>query len=557
MSRIAGLSGVVVLGWMLCACETAGGGAPIEVPTDPLTATGTLDPSRAGSKQFGWHAGGVLSVTNAEGVVFSLRVPDTALTEETTITMTPYATLTTPLGESSYGVQFEPEGLFPTSFLELTITPPSGQTWDLGQQVPFGLAGATNVVSLALLDASAREVVLEVGHFSSYGLALAKKGFDASLEATRHRLGGDLESQLENELGEALIKERQAVQANAESGDIATLFTSFGKRYYEQVIKPRLAAAKDSCAAARLAAQTALGFERTMQLIGLDTATTFGFTFSFPELFAGAEVCMKEEYELCRDNHIITRIIPAFLGVLRQGQLLGFDGTETVSIQKMQLEQYLNKCLKFDLEMSSALSFSEGSGVDNHTVNESMHLTHATAGYVINTDENPSGLPAIDLTGALITGTFVDFPVSGYDVYYANNCVSVTSKTPGPGQLAMTTVSFSRQDGDLATRAHVKDFSLVLALIPNTSSHEVSRRSRDSTGTCSGTAMTETMLENWSMLGFAPWFSSLGPSSADAYLTGWTIQSGDILATKDVNWSNPEGSHLTANFVLRHVPDPR
>ena len=120
IARVVGLG--VSLG-VMWGCAPVGKSSPIEVPADPLKATGTLDGARRVSKTFGWHSGGTLAVTAADGTVYSLQVPETALTDDTTLTITPYASLTTPLGERSYGVQLEPEGLFPTSFLELSITP--------------------------------------------------------------------------------------------------------------------------------------------------------------------------------------------------------------------------------------------------------------------------------------------------------------------------------------------------------------------------------------------------------------------------------------------------
>ena len=419
--------------------------------------------------------------------------------------------------------------------------------------MPFSLAGPDNVVSLGLIDATRSDVVLYVGHFSSFGLALAQKGFSASLEGARHRLGGDLEAQLESAMGERLSKDRQSQLLGGEAGEFASVFEDFARRYLEQVVKPRLAAADTSCANSRLAIQTLLSMERTLQLLG-SSVEALGFTFDFADLYKHAVVCMKEEYELCRDNHIITRMIPSFLSVLRQAELLGISGDTSVNLAKAECEHFVSKCLRFDLEMSSRVAYSESTGPDLHTFSESMHLPSAIAAYVTNTDENPSGLPRIDSTGGLIAGTFSDFTVSGYNVYYANSCITVNSKTQLPGQLAMTSVAFSRKDGDPAARAQVKDFYLVLAVMPNNSSHDISIRSRATTG-CSGTPQVETKLENWSLQGFAQWIVSLSAASADSYVTGWTIVGGDILATKDVV-ATDGATTFTATLVLRHAPDP-
>lgn len=532
-------------------------GEPIVIPSDPLKATGTLDTARAVKGTFGWDAGGALTATAADGTVFTLTVPGTALTEATEITMTPYSTLSTGLGESSHGVKLEPAGLqATTTFMDLVITPPAGTTLPVDQQVPFTLQGEGDVVSLAAL-APGTPLKLKIGHFSSYGYALAMKGFSATLAGVRHRLGGDAESQLETEVAAELTRERQQPSGK----NLYELLLPFINRYVEQIVKPRLAAAGNSCAHARLAIQTVLGFERQMQLLGVMDHNLLAFDWM--DLFKHNVVCMKEEYELCRDNHIVTRIIPAFLGVLRQEALLGLGESALMSADRYECEDYVRKCLQFTLELTSQAALTEGTGADVYTMHESMYLPpSAKASYAVNTDENPSGLAHIDATGALIAGSFSNFSVSGYQAQYQNVCASVTSSTPGGGQFAMTTLAFKAKTapdgspGDPATRAQVGDFFIVPALIPNTSEHVVSMRSRDANGVCSGTPTISTVMDNWSTRGFAPWLSALPGSSVDSYLSGWVIVGGTVMATKSVQWSSVDGETFSGTFTLRHAPDP-
>ena len=534
-------------------------GEPLVIPPNPLTATGTLDTARAVKGTFGWDAGGALTVTAADGTVFTLTVPGTSLTEPTAITMTPYSALNTGLGESSFGVKLEPAGLqTTTTFMELAITPPAGATWPLDRQVPFMLQGANDVVSLAAPDVTSAGPKLKIGHFSSYGYALAMKGFSASLAAARNRLGGDVESQLETEVAAAITQERDQPTGK----NLYETLLPFLNRYVEQIVKPRIAAAGQSCANARLAMQTVLGFERQMQLLGVQNQNLLAF--SFQDLFKYNVVCMKEEYELCRDNHIITRILPAFLGVLRQEALLGLTEASLLNPDRYACEDYLRKCLKFTIEVTSQASYTTGTGADVYTMRESMRLPpSALATYAIDTDENPSGLPHIDQTGALIAGALSDFSVSNYQPQYQNNCWSVTSTTPKGGQFGMASLGFKPKTapdgspGDLATRAQVGDFFLVPAVYPNLSEHVVSERDRDSNGVCSGTPRVNTVVDSWTTRGFSPWLSALGNTSADSYISNWTIVGGEVMATKNVpQWSNADGESFNGTFTLHHAPDP-
>ncbi len=534
-------------------------GEPIVLPSDPLSANGTLDSARAVKGNFGWDAGGSLTATAADGTVFTLTVPSTSLTDATAITMTPYATLNTGLGESSVGVKLEPAGLqTTTTMMVLAIRPPTGASWPLTEQVPFALQGANDVVSLAAAGDSSGAITLKLGHFSSYGLALAMKGFSASLAAVRHRLGGDLESQLETEVAAAIDQER----ASPSGKNLYETLLPFLNRYVEQVIKPRLAAAGQSCANARLAMQTVLGFERQMQLLGVQNQNLLAF--SFQDLFKYNVVCMKEEYELCRDNHIITRILPAFLGVLRQEALLGLTDASQLNPDRYACEDYLRKCLKFTIEVTSQASYTTGTGADVYTMRESMRLPpSALATYAIDTDEAPSGLSHIDGTGALIAGELSDFTVSNYQPQYQNNCLTVSNVTPMGGQFGMASLGFRPKTapdgspGDLATRAQVGDFFLVPAINPNLSQHVISERDRDSNGVCSGTPRVSTVIDSWSTRGFAPWLSSIATTSADSYISDWTIVGGEVMATKNVpQWSNAAGESFSGTFTLHHAPDP-
>ena len=84
------------------------------------------------------------------------------------------------------------------------------------------------------------------------------------------------------------------------------------KTWKQYVLNPRLAAAGQNCAAGRLAIQTVLSMERLFQLGGVPFSSGVDWVDLLPKV---AKVCVQEEYELCRDQHIIHRIIPVILGI--------------------------------------------------------------------------------------------------------------------------------------------------------------------------------------------------------------------------------------------------
>ena len=216
------------------------------------------------------------------------------------------------------------------------------------------------------------------------------------------------------------------------------------------------------------------------------------------------------------------------------------------------------------IEVTSQASYTTGTGADVYTMRESMRLPpSALATYAIDTDEAPSGLSHIDGTGALIAGELSDFTVSNYQPQYQNNCLTVSNVTPMGGQFGMASLGFRPKTapdgspGDLATRAQVGDFFLVPAINPNLSQHVISERDRDSNGVCSGTPRVSTVVDSWTTRGFSPWLSALSNTSADSYISNWTIVGGEVMATKNVpQWSNADGESFSGTFTLHHAPDP-
>ena len=88
------------------------------------------------------------------------------------------------------------------------------------------------------------------------------KGFQADIEPVRARIAGDVESRLTGIFANELAYERRMIESNAPADkhvDMAKLIQWYVKTFYEEVLKPRLDAAGDSCAAGQLAIQTMLG----------------------------------------------------------------------------------------------------------------------------------------------------------------------------------------------------------------------------------------------------------------------------------------------------------
>ena len=329
-----------------------------DIPSDPINVKPVLDEAHQAEGVFS-TSGGTLTATASDGTVYQLDIPADALVTDTLIRMTPVRQMDgMPFGSDQFAVQFEPDGLQLYANATLTITP--SQEIPIDQQIMFGYqGGGGNLVLLPpVVDSS--EIKIVIAHFSGAGVS---KGLLADIEPVRARIGGDAETRIQSAVAEYLQQERQRQLLGQGSGPLE--LSGFMKEYEDQVVKPRIAAAGESCAAGRLALQTVMGFERQKQLLGMSDDGTASIDRGLMDTVAG--VCMKEEYEMCRDDHVIHRILPVWLGLERQYQLLGVTEGGASNQTLEQAKEYVRKCLTFELRFESQATFTDtdGGGYDS------------------------------------------------------------------------------------------------------------------------------------------------------------------------------------------------
>jgi len=330
------------LGGPATASEPVNASQALDPSTEPLPVRLTADVGRAVSATIPVD-GGTLEAADANGTRFTLRVPSGALAEPTTITMTPVLSMDgIPFGEGSpMAVQLEPAGLRFYDFVTLTIEP--ADDIPLEQQVPIGTQGEENHLFMPLAAIGDGVLRLHLLHFSSAG---ATKGFLADTEPWKERLGGDVEARLSSLVARELLFYEQRGEPVPES------FWDWVKRTWRDlVLRPRLDAAGQSCAAGRLAIETTLSFQRLAEFMGWaeDAQQMLGEAWALAPTVA--RTCVREEYELCRDEHIVQRMLPLITGLERMQQLAGLEAEmDSVLAEAVELAR---KCLGFELEMES------------------------------------------------------------------------------------------------------------------------------------------------------------------------------------------------------------
>lgn len=356
------------LGWIF---DTPGDPIDVVVVPDTAAAVEAVIPVE----------GGTVSATGADGTIYTLDIPADALLTETTIGLTPVDSISgMPFGnDETHAVQLSPEGLFFQNFAVLTIDPI--EEIPAGEQIVFGYQGEGKDLILAPPVVESSEIKIHVLHFSGNGIT---KGLLADIEPVRERLGGDIERRLQSAISEALGRERQRQLLGLNPDpEVQGLFESAMSEYERLVVKPRVAAAGESCATGQLALQTVLGLERQRQLLGISDGAGSGGLEEYPGLIDKvARVCLLEEFELCVEQHVLHRMAQVWHGYERQFALLGVQDSAVLR----EARDLTIACLTFRLEFESEGSFRAGGGGWESTVSAEIKLTYDPEAGMINGD---------------------------------------------------------------------------------------------------------------------------------------------------------------------------
>ena len=481
----------------------------LEVAPDPIDVAVVLDTDRRVEAVIPVE-GGSLSATAADGTVYTLDIPSDALLNETLIGLTPVTSIAgMPFGDQSYAVQFSPEGLFLHNFAILTIEPTEALPVD--EQIAFGYLqdGADLILEAPVAESS--EIKIHVQHFSGSGVT---KGLLADIEPVRERLGGSAERRLSNAVAEQLSLARQG---NGELPDLGPLF----QQYVDEVVKPRVAAAGESCAAGRLALQTVLSLERQRQLMGQPEGGG-GFLGEYPGLMdTAASVCIEEEFELCTEEHVIHRMQPVWLGFERQYALLG-NGDAAVLERARDLTV---KCLTFRLEFESTGSLNEPTSLSfESTVTSEVELTF-----------NPD-----DLT----IGGEAPLVNENVEFVYPSSACSVTSSVRGGSVFKAFKLTILDEPDD--AYGHVRDF--VLSYFPGITTESYESECESGYGP----------VVQMPTMPMPAWFTAFGTHANEMDASGfvaveWEIIGDDLFAEKE--WTKESGSLAeSGTFELHHTP---
>ena len=238
-------------------------------PANPITVTPMLDSSHAVQMLISAANGGTITATGADGSVFTLSIPQNALRRDELITMTPIATVgNIPLsGGFAAGVELQPQGLRLLLPATLTITSPT--TAPVGQQWGFSYGASGGDFHIYPLDFKSA-ITMNILHFTGFGWGMAPS-LGSTLQAA---IALQAEARLEQQLAQLNQQERSR-ELNPNNPDttldpqylenLATLL----QQTYTDVVQPLLDAASGDNSFLQRAANTAISWERELELVGL------------------------------------------------------------------------------------------------------------------------------------------------------------------------------------------------------------------------------------------------------------------------------------------------
>ncbi len=493
-----------------------------ETPADPVDVAVVLETDNTIEALIPVE-GGSISATGADGTVYTLEIPTDALLNETTISLTPVTSVADmPFGgEQTYAVQLGPEGLSLFNFAILTITPV--EEIPLEEQIVFGYLkkGSDLILAAPVVDSS--EIKINVLHFSGFGVT---KGINADIEVVRERLGGDAERRLSNALAEKLGRERSRQLLGGEEVDASDLYETFDeawKQFEEQVIKPRLAAAGESCAAGKLALQTVLSHERQRQLLGASDGKGLD---QYADLYNKvARVCMIEEFEYCVEDHIIWHILVVYQGMLQQNAILPLYTQATLN----EARDLTIKCLTFRLEFESTGKIDlEDGGYESSVTSELILRYDPEAGFIV--------------------GAVAELVNTDFEFFFPCGATSIT----GGGDFAVLGLSYEIDGGEpdedgSYPDVHVSDLKLVY--MPGNTSESAKIIICGSTG-----APLPMTLPAWTATFLATHIQEMGEGGFIAI--DWEILEDELFAEKEWSLVSAEDASISeeGNFKLYHVP---
>ena len=369
--QVRTLAAALLLG--AAACTEHGGArsgpAWLSASAKPITLRPTIDTAAATSKVVTAENGGTLSATGKDGTRYRLSIPGGALLSDATITIVPLAKVDgLPLsGGSVAAVHIEPSGLQLMKAATLTID--AARDVPVAEQVAFAYYGGGNDAHRVPLSPDPRKVEMKLLHFSGYGFGQAPAN-DPGRQALEHASAN--EARLQSRMAAILGRERQRQLTGEQGQDLSAELDAAAVEYYDAVLRPLMQRAESDDRLAACCMQRYLGWERSLQTLGivsddakaaapnaeLQRRRAEGNASAMKILANAMEKGRERAVKACREDHDLNAV-SKLLGLERQMQLLGMSVGDDGATAWAELRRCFQFSVEFDSEFDNHVDASQ------------------------------------------------------------------------------------------------------------------------------------------------------------------------------------------------------
>ena len=546
----------------------------LNIPSPPIQLSLTTDTNDWSITLITQDDGGSLSLTDTNGIIYTLTVPPQAVTDSRILTMT----VVTSLGGLPFasgmlgGVVIEPSDVRFAQPAQLVIQFPTNRVIDPDQVIGYAfeddgsylrlvpdLVGSNSVTLLALessgLGCSAatldeilqqnQRIVADTNTAPSPGIVMRGAFYDSCYPAEKTRavfVNKGIENALRPIQQEMAVKiaagrQMQLLGVPDESSDNDLDLAGTADQFYNDNIAQYNDEMKTNCALASAILPYILGMERQAQLLGVETS----FSSPLQDFCSLLQGCGQKIDDCCKTKGASQAALVEVLGLTRQGQLLGCDVSS--------LEQALQDCfpgwsgtVTYQDTYSNYQSFSDGGG-------EADQQYQLTATFTAtNLVGQPTGQGYYGITGT-INGT-AEGKHREHTIQYFQDCCgsysdnviqsavvtnvsalfqlvwSITNTPPGPPQNGLLLAADASSIAALGSvQSHLTDTESHCA-VENDSCYKVYSVT-SGTGTHSY-ALFQTFLNS-------PTITGTLDKVAGTYATNWTSSDGTQY-TRKISW---------------------
>lgn len=313
--------------------------------TQPVVLTVTLDDSASVSALIP-QKGGSVSATLANGLVYTLDIPEGALLSDQEVSMTPIRSIDgLPFsGGLIGGVQLEPDGTLLMAPATLTIQIPNG--YDKRYLVGFGYHGVGTGLHLASASGDGSTITLPIMSFSGHGAA---SGTDQEVNNQAGRSTGSAADDYQQQAADVVNGARARGELNdAEMQKLLSIY----KDYYDKAVKPALQAATSDDNKIDAAIGMFLTWARQAQLLGLFEDMESRFNEGFALAIKGLKNAFDKAAQRCLSDQNINESTN-MIKRLRELDLLGAnDSSYTIEGKRKDFE----KCLRYKVNLESIIT---------------------------------------------------------------------------------------------------------------------------------------------------------------------------------------------------------